>query len=126
MAHLGTSLRKEVFGARELVKGLCSGVHRNGGKTFWINPKLPPKNVASLFSQQILLKSDDLFSNVFAAWKPQLKALQARKETLEIANNRTSRARKRVDYAGMATTRKSRSEKEETNRVNLRRINKLL
>jgi hypothetical protein len=76
---------------------------------------------------EILLRSDDLFSRVFAAWKPQLKKLEARNEVLEVPTSRSTRTKTAViNYSGMDSTRKSNVEKAQRKRVLFRRLNKII
>jgi hypothetical protein len=121
---VGTSLRREVVGATQSVKDFCESVHRNNGKSFWINPQPPTKNIANYFDHQILMKSDDVFLEVFSNWKPKLKALRIGPRIPQEICRR--RIKPHVDYSGLDRVRKSRKELEAQTRVRKRRINNMI
>lgn len=124
---VGTSLRREVVGATQLVKDFCESVHKNSGKSFWINPQPPAKNITNFFDHQILMKSDDVFLEVFSNWKPQLKALRIGPRNPQQIIERRMRNKPHVDYSGLdKITRKSRKELEAQARLKRRKINNII
>ena len=124
---VGTSLRREVLGAAELVKDFCGSVRKNRGKSFWINPNPPSKNSSQFFDYQILRKSDDVFSEVFSYWKPTLKPLRIGHSNPPESSHRLIRNKPIVDYSGLdRINRKSRKELEAQSRLKKRKINNLI
>ena len=114
---VGTSLRKEVLGATRLVKEFLKAVERNGGLSFWINPKEVSKEMKSLFNVEVLMEADDVFSEIFSMWKPQLKKLKM-ESISPVLTRRERRERSLVDYSGMDQRhRKSMVEINTTDRL---------
>jgi NAD-dependent SIR2 family protein deacetylase len=123
---VGTSLRKEVVGARKMVINLAQKIRwRKGGKTFWINIAESPQDLKKHWTHEILQDSDQVFSKIFLDWKPKLKPIKVGKIQAEITN-RSKRERFQVSYAGLTNGRKSRKELKEKNRIKYRVIKNLL
>ena len=121
---IGTSLRKEVIGARNLVICSSESVKRTGGKCFWINLTNPPKELASLFDYCLIGAADDVLLKLYSFWMPDLKPLQVKPyKTPTIMKTRRI---PKVSYSGMESTRRSRGELRAKSRISNRRINKMI
>jgi len=121
---IGTSLRKDVIGARNLVHCTAESVRRTLGKCFWINLTPPPKDLESIFDYQLLDEADVVFTELFSLWKPCLKPFK-----LQVYEARTimkSRSKSKILYAGMDSTTKSRVELRAKLRIKIRRNNKVI
>ena len=111
---VGTSLRKEVVGARKLVTGFSKEILRKGGLTFWINPAESPKGFR--FSHGINLMADDVFGSIFTEWKPELKRLKVQIPPVFIPT-RELRKKPMVKYDGLDRNRLSRTELRSRERI---------